>query len=135
MYLAAVVMLASYSASVLSHIMTKTYKLPFNTFEEFLEIGTYTLVVERYSGHYTHFQVSPSLLFIIIYLIRLSKILEIKICKYYFAPFNWPNSSSRNMALGSTQPLTEMSNRNLPGGKGRLACKADNLTAICEPII
>jgi hypothetical protein len=27
--------------------------------------------------------------------------------------------SSRTMALGSTQPLTEMSTRNLPGGKGR----------------
>jgi hypothetical protein len=26
-----------------------------------------------------------------------------------------------------------MSTRNLPGGKGRLARKADNLTAICEP--
>jgi hypothetical protein len=39
------------------------------------------------------------------------------------------------MALGSTQPLTEMSNRNLPGGKGRPARKADNLTAICEPIV
>jgi hypothetical protein len=26
------------------------------------------------------------------------------------------------MALGSTQPLTEMSTRNLPGGKGRVAC-------------
>jgi hypothetical protein len=38
------------------------------------------------------------------------------------------------MGLGSTQPLTEMSTRNLPGGKGRLARKADNLTAICEPI-
>jgi hypothetical protein len=25
--------------------------------------------------------------------------------------------------------------RNLPGGKGRLACKADNLTAMCEPIV
>jgi hypothetical protein len=34
------------------------------------------------------------------------------------------------MALGSTQPLTEMSTRNLPGGKGRPARKADNLTAI-----
>jgi hypothetical protein len=31
----------------------------------------------------------------------------------------WPNPSSRTMALGSTQPLTEMSTRNLPGGKGR----------------
>jgi hypothetical protein len=48
--------------------------------------------------------------------------------------FNWPNSSSRTMALGSTQPLTEMSTRNLPGGKGRRARKAD-FTAICEPIV
>jgi hypothetical protein len=39
------------------------------------------------------------------------------------------------MALWSTQTLTEMSTRNLPGGKGRPARKADNLTAICEPII
>jgi hypothetical protein len=38
------------------------------------------------------------------------------------------------MALESTQPLTEMSTRNLPGGKGRPARKADNLTAICKPI-
>jgi hypothetical protein len=29
---------------------------------------------------------------------------------------NWPNPSSRTMALGSTQSLTEMSTRNLPGG-------------------
>jgi hypothetical protein len=29
------------------------------------------------------------------------------------------------MALGSTQPLTETSTRNLPGGKGRPARKAD----------
>jgi hypothetical protein len=39
------------------------------------------------------------------------------------------------MALGSTEPLTEMSTRNLPGGKGRPAHKVDNLTAICEPIV
>jgi hypothetical protein len=39
------------------------------------------------------------------------------------------------MALGSTQPLTEMSTRNLPGGKGRPAREADNLTAICEPTV
>jgi hypothetical protein len=31
--------------------------------------------------------------------------------------FNLPNSSSRNMALGSTQTPTEMSTRNLPGGR------------------
>jgi hypothetical protein len=47
--------------------------------------------------------------------------------------FNWPNPSSRTVALGSTQPLREMSTRNLPGGKGRPARKADNFTAICEP--
>jgi hypothetical protein len=29
---------------------------------------------------------------------------------------NWPNPSSRTMALRSTQPLTEMSTRNLSGG-------------------
>jgi hypothetical protein len=28
---------------------------------------------------------------------------------------NWPNPSSRTMALGSTQPLTEMSTRKIPG--------------------
>jgi hypothetical protein len=47
---------------------------------------------------------------------------------------NWSNPSSRNMALVSTQPLTEMSTRNIPEGKGRQARKADNLTAICELI-
>jgi hypothetical protein len=35
------------------------------------------------------------------------------------------------MAVGSTQPLTEMSTRYLPGGKGRPARNADNLTADC----
>jgi hypothetical protein len=30
--------------------------------------------------------------------------------------FNLPNPSSRTMALGFTQPLTEMSTRKLPGG-------------------
>jgi hypothetical protein len=49
--------------------------------------------------------------------------------------FDWPNLSSRIMALGWTQPLTEMSTRNLPGGKGRPAHEADNLTSICEPIV
>jgi hypothetical protein len=34
------------------------------------------------------------------------------------------------MALGSTQPLTEVTTRNLPGGKGWPAYMADNLTAI-----
>jgi hypothetical protein len=39
------------------------------------------------------------------------------------------------MALGSTQRLTEMSTRNLPGGKGLPVRKADNLNAICESIV
>jgi hypothetical protein len=33
------------------------------------------------------------------------------------------------------QPLTEMSARNLPGGKGRPARGGDNLTAICEQTV
>jgi hypothetical protein len=40
-----------------------------------------------------------------------------------------------SVVLGSTQPLTEMSTRNLPWGKGWLARKADNLTVICEPVV
>jgi hypothetical protein len=48
--------------------------------------------------------------------------------------FNLPNPFCRTMALGSTQPLTEMSSRNIPGGKGRSARKAD-LTAICDQIV
>jgi hypothetical protein len=53
--------------------------------------------------------------------------------------FNLPNPSSRTMALGSAQPLTEIRTRNILGmflgGKGRPARKADNLTAIYEPIV
>jgi hypothetical protein len=45
-----------------------------------------------------------------------------------------PNPSSCTMALGSTQPLTEMSSTNLPGGNGQLVRGADNLTDNCEPI-
>jgi hypothetical protein len=39
--------------------------------------------------------------------------------------FSLPNPSSLTMALGSTKPLTDMSTRKLPGGKGRPARKAD----------
>jgi hypothetical protein len=49
--------------------------------------------------------------------------------------FNLTNSSSRAIALGLTQPVTEINNRNLPGGKKRPARKAHNLTAICELIV
>jgi hypothetical protein len=47
---------------------------------------------------------------------------------------NWPNPSSRTMAMGSTQPLTEKSTKNLPGGKERPARGAD-LTATYEPTV
>jgi hypothetical protein len=39
------------------------------------------------------------------------------------------------MAMGSTQPLTEVVPWIYLGTKGRLARKADNLTAIYEPIV
>jgi hypothetical protein len=47
--------------------------------------------------------------------------------------FNLPNPSSGTVALGSTQPLTKMSTRNIPGGKKRPARRADILAAIYEP--
>jgi hypothetical protein len=49
--------------------------------------------------------------------------------------FNWPNPSSRTVALRSTQPLTEKSTRNLFEGKGRPERKVNSLTSICEPIV
>jgi hypothetical protein len=49
--------------------------------------------------------------------------------------FNLLNTSSRTMILGLTHPVTEISTRNLAGGKGLPARKADKLTAICEPIV
>jgi hypothetical protein len=39
------------------------------------------------------------------------------------------------MALGLIEPLTEMSTRNIRGGKGCPVNKSDNLTAICELIV
>jgi hypothetical protein len=49
---------------------------------------------------------------------------------------NWPNPSVWKMGLGSIQHLTEMSTRNLPGGKGgRPAINAHSLAAICEPTV
>jgi hypothetical protein len=39
------------------------------------------------------------------------------------------------MALGLTELLTEISTRNLPRGKVQSVRKADNLAAICEPVV
>jgi hypothetical protein len=57
--------------------------------------------------------------------------------------FNLPNPSSHTMALGFTDllgfTLTEMSTRRTQimflGSGAWLACKAVNLTAICEPSV
>jgi hypothetical protein len=56
----------------------------------------------------------------------------------------WMTWSSENSwpyrTLGFTQPLTEISTRNIkiimfPGSKVRRVCRADNLTANCEPTV
>jgi hypothetical protein len=49
--------------------------------------------------------------------------------------FNGPNPSNRTMILASTQPLTEISTRNIPGGKRWPVRKADNFTAIFEAYV
>jgi hypothetical protein len=49
--------------------------------------------------------------------------------------FNWLNPTSHSVALELTQPLSAMSIRNLPGGKGQPAHKVDKLTAIFDPIV
>jgi hypothetical protein len=49
--------------------------------------------------------------------------------------FNWRNHFSHTVALGLTQPLMEMSTRNLHGDKGLPAHEADNLNNICEPTV
>jgi hypothetical protein len=54
---------------------------------------------------------------------------------YFHGFFDLPNLPSRNMALGFTQPLTEISTRNFLGVKGRPARKADNFTATYEPTV
>jgi hypothetical protein len=48
--------------------------------------------------------------------------------------FHLSDPSNRSMALVVTQPLTQISTRNLPGGKAKPARKAD-VTAICNPIV
>jgi hypothetical protein len=54
--------------------------------------------------------------------------------------FNLPNPSSRTMASGFTQPLTEMSTRSRKIimfllSKVWPVRSGDNLAAICEPIV
>jgi hypothetical protein len=47
--------------------------------------------------------------------------------------FNLTDFSNRTMALGSTQPLTEISTKNLHEGRKGPARRADNLAAVCKP--
>jgi hypothetical protein len=48
---------------------------------------------------------------------------------------NSPKTSATLRAQVLTQPLTEMSTRNLAGSKGRPAREADNLIVICVPSV
>jgi hypothetical protein len=49
--------------------------------------------------------------------------------------FKLPNLSSLATALGFTQPLTEISTRKTLWAQSVVTRKADNLTAICAPIV
>jgi hypothetical protein len=49
--------------------------------------------------------------------------------------FHWHNSSCRNMALGSTQPLTEMSTRNISWGKGGRCVGLKTLLPSCADFL
>jgi hypothetical protein len=48
--------------------------------------------------------------------------------------FKLPNPSGLTIALGSTQPLTQVKGIFLEV-KAQPAHKADNITAICEPVV
>jgi hypothetical protein len=49
--------------------------------------------------------------------------------------FNVPNPSNCSMVLRSAEPLTEMCTWTVSRSKGLPVGQADNLTAICDPII
>jgi len=50
--------------------------------------------------------------------------------RWFIGIFHWHNPSNHTLALGSTQPLTEMSTRSISWGQRWLVHKADNLTTI-----
>jgi hypothetical protein len=60
-YVTAVVIAVSYSASLISHIMTYTHTLPFVDFRGLVADGTYQLGLLANSGYIPFFKVSYSL--------------------------------------------------------------------------
>jgi hypothetical protein len=48
--------------------------------------------------------------------------------------FHWHTPSDRTMALGSTQPLTEVSTRSLPGGEGGRCVRLTTLPPSCAVV-
>ncbi|KAJ4427788.1 hypothetical protein ANN_25441 [Periplaneta americana] len=60
-YVTAAIVVISYSASLLSYIMTKTYRLPFTDFQEFLNDGSYKLGVMANSAYIPFFKNSTDL--------------------------------------------------------------------------
>jgi hypothetical protein len=60
-YLTAVVFLASYSASLISSLTMRRPALPFETFQQVLEDGTYRLNVLSNSGELDYFRVKHTL--------------------------------------------------------------------------
>jgi hypothetical protein len=51
------VLLASYSASLISYLTVRRPRLPFNTFSEFLQDGSFGLGVHRFSSLRSFFEV------------------------------------------------------------------------------
>jgi hypothetical protein len=48
--------------------------------------------------------------------------------------FNWPNPPSLTTGLELTQPLAEISTKNLSGSEGQPAFRAHNFSTLCELI-
>jgi len=57
-YLTAVILLAAYSATLISFLTVRTVKLPFNDLEEFLTAGTHKLGALEHSTVLSQFMVS-----------------------------------------------------------------------------
>jgi len=60
-YVTAVIIGVSYSASLISHIMTDSHTLPFVDFRGFVADGTYKLGLLANSGYISFFRVSYSM--------------------------------------------------------------------------